>query len=105
MASPEGGAEARLGPSHLAGVPKGGGGLLRWLRGQGSWVEIREGFEVSSSLVNRRPSWAQVLPSEFIWGLLLYVLTLALSVKLVQATFVRMLTIRSLWDGNREVLS
>ena len=68
-------------------------------------VETGEGFEVSFSSVNRTPSLARVLPSEFIWGLPLYGVNFGFeSVKLVKATFIRMLAIRSLWEGNRETL-
>ena len=106
MASPEGGAEAWLGPSHLAGSLRGGGPLKRCLReGGGSWVEARESAEISFSLVNRSPTLAPVLPSEFIWGLPLYGVNFGFeSVKLVKATFIRMLAIRSLREGNREAL-
>lgn len=88
-------------------VPKGRWQVgERWLReGGGSLVETREGFEVSFSFANRTPSLARVLPSEFTWGLPLYGVNFGFeSVKLVKATFIRMLAIRSLWEGNREAL-
>lgn len=106
MASPEGRAKAWPGWSNLAGSLWGGGGMRRPLReGGGSWVESREGLEISFSLVNRSLSLAGVLPSEFIWGPPLYGVNFGFeSVKLVKATFMRMLAIRSLWDGDRETL-
>lgn len=80
---------------------------MRWLgEGRGAGLRLERALGVSSSLGNKRPSLAQVLPSEFIWGLSLYGVNFGFeSVKLVKATVIRMLAIRSLWDGNREVLS
>lgn len=66
------------------------------------WRELEKALRFPFPVLIRVPPLAWVLPSEFIWGLPLNGVNVGFeSVKLVKATFIRMLAIRNLGGGEQ----